>query len=69
MRYNAVTLKEIYWNGRTYRKGEKVESLTHSDYRILVSAKCISEMVEEVGLIETAMEEPAENRTLRRVKK
>lgn len=62
MRYNAITLKEIYWNGRTYKKGAKMESLSQSDYRILVGAKCISEMVEEAGLIETAMEEPMENR-------
>lgn len=66
MRYNSVTMKEIYWNGRTYKKGERIGDLSHSDYKILVGAKCISEMVEQNDLVETAMREPDENRAMRR---
>jgi hypothetical protein len=60
MRYNAPVLKEIYWKDMAYQKGDVIRNLSYPDYKILVSAGCISQVAEEV--LETQMSGPFENR-------
>jgi hypothetical protein len=62
MRYNAPVLKEIYWKEMAYQKGDIIHNLSYPDYKILVSAGCISQVAEEV--LETQMTGPPENRIM-----
>jgi hypothetical protein len=64
MRYNAPVLKEIYWKDMAYQKGDTIQGLSYPDYKILVSAGCISQVAEEV--LETQMIGPPENRIVQR---
>jgi hypothetical protein len=57
--YKATCLKEIYWQGQTYRQGDSIKVL-ESDARILTDAGAIGG-TSKITVIETATKKAPEN--------
>ena len=59
MRYSAITLKEIFWKGETYKRGEPIIIIA-DDLDILRAAGVVGDL-KKMPDVEFAVKEPTEN--------